>query len=282
MYFGGSLDTLSAAHYAAKKSPGMQSTVNSSGLGSTTGFSYDPTPDFTSFAPRGANLKNEAADIGIKFRSQQTATGTSKETYDIASMVSRSMVLSRAHHRQQQQPNFPDEDEIIPFKSEETNSLLSKTFAANPDGTLFEITEKLLLRDILFVFQGIEGRLVKYDTGMDAYRISSDYGVPLPVRDLVSKLAELGWLCRRVRKYLDARAGDKALGLVGQSFCAAIQKELTEYYRLVAVLEAQGNQEDDGVIQQGGGLTLRRLMIWTYDPLLRMRALASLVDLCKG
>ena len=97
----------------------------------------------------------------------------------------------------------------------------------------------------------------------------------------MAKLAELGWLFRRVQNFLRARAGDKALGLVGQSFCAAVQKELTEYYRLVAVLEGQENQHES-TVAPGSGLTLRRLMIWTYDPLLRMKALATLVDVCKG
>ena len=36
------------------------------------------------------------------------------------------------------------------------------------------------------------------------------------MRDLVHKLAELGWLFLRIRKYVDARSQDKALGIVGQ------------------------------------------------------------------
>lgn len=108
--------------------------------------------------------------------------------------------------------------------------------------------------------------------------------MPKSVRDLVNKLAELGWLYRKVRKYLDARAGDRALGLVGQSFCAALQQELTEYYRLMAVLEGQQQLNDQGIEGEGasGSLTLRRLMVWTFDPLMRLRTLATLVDTCKG
>ena len=51
--------------------------------------------------------------------------------------------------------------------------------------------------------------------------------------------------------------------------------ELTEYYRLIAVLEAQ---------QQTGpeALTLRRLLVWTHDPLERLKWLAILVDGCKS
>ena len=64
-------------------------------------------------------------------------------------------------------------------------------------------------------------------------------GVSKPVRQLVSKLGECGWLYNRIRTYVQSRSADKAFGLIGQSFCAALHQELTEYYRLIAVLEAQ-------------------------------------------
>ena len=148
----------------------------------------------------------------------------------------------------------------------------------------FEVSEAVLLREVIFVFQGIEGKLIKLDSSTDAYRIDPKVGVPKSVRDMIKKLAELGWLYRKVRKYLDARAGDKAMGLVGQSFCSALQQELAEYYRLLAVLEGQQQIGDQGIVGEGasGSLTLRRLVIWTFDPLARLRTLAALVDTCKG
>ena len=60
-----------------------------------------------------------------------------------------------------------------------------------------------------------------------------------------------------------------------QSFCSALNNELTEYYRLVAVLDAQV-----GCVA-GGGMTLRRLLVWTHDPRERLQMLAILVDGCK-
>lgn len=147
----------------------------------------------------------------------------------------------------------------------------------------YEVSEAILLREIIFVFQGIEGKLIRLDSASDAYRIDPKVGVPKAVRDLINKLAELGWLYRKVRKYLDARAGDKAMGLVGQSFCSALQQELAEYYRLLAVLEGQQQAGDQGIGEgASGSLTLRRLVIWTFDPLTRLRTVAALVDTCKG
>lgn len=87
------------------------------------------------------------------------------------------------------------------------------------------------------------------------------------LRDTCSRLAELGWLHNKVRKYTDARSLDRAFGLVGQvcfcvyaycfvlcffnlkidtclfffhkSFCASLHQELKEYYRLLSVLHSQ-------------------------------------------
>ena len=30
------------------------------------------------------------------------------------------------------------------------------------------------------------------------------------------------------------------------------------------------------------GLTLRRLVVWTADPIIRLKAMAALVDVCQG
>ena len=122
---------------------------------------------------------------------------------------------------------------------------------------------------------------------------------------------------RRLQGFLERNAASESLGLVGQAmgFCiqgtparhvlasrpwvaphaalVVVADELTDYFRLLAVLEAQINQSpaaqrgQDGQ-QQGAsatapaGLTLRRLVVWTQDPLHRMRLLASLVESVQG
>ena len=145
----------------------------------------------------------------------------------------------------------------------------------------------------------------------------SGVGLPAPARRLVGRLCELGWVYRRLQGFLERNAASESLGLVGQAmgFCiqgtparhvlasrpwvaphaalAVVADELTDYFRLLAVLEAQINQSpaaqrgQDGQ-QQGAsatapaGLTLRRLVVWTQDPLHRMRLLASLVESVQG
>ncbi|XP_038049883.1 gamma-tubulin complex component 3 homolog [Patiria miniata] len=151
------------------------------------------------------------------------------------------------------------------------------------DNTAAEVPEASLVRDLIYVFQGVDGQYIRYHPAEDAFCIDHQAGVSKPTRDLVHKLAELGWLFLRVRKYVDSRSQDSVMGIVGQSFCAALQQELTEYYRLLAVLEAQQQQQeqDPGVVDPSTDLTLIRLKVWTYDPIHRMKYLAILVDGCK-
>ncbi|KAL7983861.1 hypothetical protein Chor_000737, partial [Crotalus horridus] len=105
-----------------------------------------------------------------------------------------------------------------------------------------EITEAYLVRDILYVFQGIDGKIIKMFNSENCYKVDA------------------------------------------KSFCAALNQELKEYYRLLSVLHSQLQVEDDQGVNLGieSSLTLRRLLVWTYDPKIRLKTLAALVDHCHG
>ncbi|XP_037552611.1 gamma-tubulin complex component 3 [Nematolebias whitei] len=147
-----------------------------------------------------------------------------------------------------------------------------------------EASEAALVRDILYVFQGIDGKFIKMNAQENCYKIDSKLVLCKSLRDTSSRLAELGWLHNKVRKYTDARSLDRAFGLVGQSFCASLHQELKEYYRLLSVLHSQLQVEDEQsvTICTESSLTLRRLLVWMYDPKVRLRTLAALVDFCQG
>lgn len=147
-----------------------------------------------------------------------------------------------------------------------------------------EVSEPALVRDILYVFQGIDGKFIKMSAQDNCYKIDGKVVVCKSLRDTGSRLSELGWLHNKVRKYTDVRSLDRAFGLVGQSFCAALHQELKEYYRLLSVLHSQVQVEDEqGVtVCTESSLTLRRLLVWMYDPKVRLKTLAALVDFCQG
>uniref|UniRef100_A0A665U2S6 Uncharacterized protein n=1 Tax=Echeneis naucrates TaxID=173247 RepID=A0A665U2S6_ECHNA len=163
-------------------------------------------------------------------------------------------------------------------------ALSSRVPRPRRDGDTGEVNEVALVRDILYVFQGIDGKFIKLSAQDNCYKIDSKVVLCKSLRDTSSRLAELGWLHNKVRKYTDARSLDRAFGLVGQSFCASLHQELKEYYRLLSVLHSQLQVEDDqGVnVCTESSLTLRRLLVWMYDPKVRLKTLAALVDYCQG
>ena len=63
---------------------------------------------------------------------------------------------------------------------------------------------------------------------------------------------------------------------VTQSLCFAIQAELTEYYRLLAVLESQRTKY--GEEEAANYLNLKKLYLWVQEPMERMKWLAVIID----
>ncbi|CAG8720812.1 18621_t:CDS:10, partial [Dentiscutata erythropus] len=169
--------------------------------------------------------------------------------------------------------------------SKEKESLPPKTILTKQLATLennSEISEALLLRDIVFIFQGIDGQYIKYDK--NSYIIDPKAEISRSTRDILHRLSELGWLYRRVNDFVNdfvINVNDTPIGLVAQAFCSALQRELTEYYRFIAVFEAQAAKVTDNQQVEPNGLSLKRLLVWTQESLLKLRMMSVLVDCCK-
>ncbi|SCV69660.1 BQ2448_1054 [Microbotryum intermedium] len=212
---------------------------------------------------------------------------------------------------------------------------LRPTPAATP--RLAPVSESLLLRDILYIIQGIDGQFIRFRTrppsqanagprrtfkrgeivvdenspadpealvlehGIEFVLEGSGYSLSAPMRVLLHTLSELGWLYRKIDGVLQRRGSSSTtsegeapveLGMIEQSLHAALKGEMTEYYRLVAILESQLTIEDESSRTDGstgmsiedmeGKLTLRRLMVWTEEVKLRMRMMGTLVEEAGG
>jgi gamma-tubulin complex component 3 len=151
-------------------------------------------------------------------------------------------------------------------------------FATN---TADEVDERALLRDCLYVFQGIDGRHVRFDdNSRDGVVVDAAAGVSAPQRTLLKRVCDLGWMYRRVRDAIAASRASPGAGLVEQALMAALHAELTDYYRLIAVLESQLT----AAATAGGThvFTLRRVYVWAQDPLERMQLMATLCESARG
>jgi len=123
-----------------------------------------------------------------------------------------------------------------------------------------------LVKELLYVFQGIEGNLIKYSDGK--FTLSKKTSVPSHQKCVILKLCEVGWLYRQVHEFIERSAEDKSYGLVGHSFVTALREELTEYYRLLAGLEQSVRE---------GNVSLLQLGVWTREPQARLKLLVEIV-----
>ncbi|KAL8215285.1 hypothetical protein R6Q57_004734 [Mikania cordata] len=149
------------------------------------------------------------------------------------------------------------------------------------------VSEEVLVRDVLYCCQGIDGKYVIFDESIDGYVLPDTIRVSKPARIMIRKLCELGWLFKKVKDYISEtmdKFHDEDVGTIAQAFCAALQDELSEYYKLLAVLQSQSMNPIPLVSENassGNYLSLRRLSVWFAEPMVKMRLMAVLVDSCK-
>ncbi|KAG1754022.1 gamma-tubulin complex, component 3 [Suillus paluster] len=149
------------------------------------------------------------------------------------------------------------------------------------------LPEHLLLRDTLYLLQGISGKYVhlslsdKDDQPKLVFVEDSKYIIPPPTRSLIHRLSEVGHLYARIAAFVSTQ-DRPTIGMIEQSLCHHLQTLLTEYYRLIAVLESQmgistpGSQSDP--VGEETGLTLKRLDVWVTEWRLRMRMMSVCVE----
>ena len=147
-----------------------------------------------------------------------------------------------------------------------------------------ESFRKLLVRDVLFAFQGIDGHLVQYHSEEQRFKIANIATITRPMRQLALELCEMGWMFRHISSFLETTINNHHAGLVSHSFAAAVREQLQDYYRLIAILESHLSSDDK---EESGGshtnaLSLRRLKTWTFEPFRKLKLMAELVDAVKG
>lgn len=67
-----------------------------------------------------------------------------------------------------------------------------------------------MIRDLLFVFQGIDGKMIQYSFADDAFVLQGSLMVSPSTRKLVNELCELGWLFKKVNDWLNVNVENTA------------------------------------------------------------------------
>ncbi|KAG1755711.1 gamma-tubulin complex, component 3 [Suillus lakei] len=119
-----------------------------------------------------------------------------------------------------------------------------ETKCSSADEGRHHLPEHLLLRDTLYLLQGISGKYVHLSlSDKDAqpklvFVEDSKYIIPPPTKSLIHRLSEVGHLYARIAAFVSTQ-DRPSVGMIEQSLCHHLQMLLTEYYRLIAVLESQ-------------------------------------------
>lgn len=125
-----------------------------------------------------------------------------------------------------------------------TTETSSKGFLVNPSKIFNEecISEDALVQDLIYSFQSVEGKILKLDSNY-GFQIDSMVKINRSQRQAVLRLSELGYLHNVIRKGLE-RMSVASAGRVADSFVAALHKELSEYYRFIAIMQEEVNRQE--------------------------------------
>ncbi|KAI6003973.1 gamma-tubulin complex, component 3 [Pisolithus albus] len=153
------------------------------------------------------------------------------------------------------------------------------------------LSENFLIKDTLYLLQGISGKYIQLSTSEQDDQSKLIFAddircvIPTPVKSLIHRLAEVGHLYTRVDTFVNDRKGRSGVGMIEQSLCHHLQAQLTEYYRLIAVLESQistatarSTTGHADFRDEETGLTLKRLDVWITEWRLRMRMMSVCVE----
>lgn len=102
------------------------------------------------------------------------------------------------------------------------------------------ISEDALVQDLIYSFQSVEGKILKLDSSY-GFQLDPTIKINRSQKQVVLRLSELGYLHNVVRRGLE-RMSVAGAGRVADSFVAALHKELSEYYRFIAMIQEEVNR----------------------------------------
>jgi gamma-tubulin complex component 3 len=176
---------------------------------------------------------------------------------------------SNSIYNQLQSNNIFEEPEVAEKKKEAKNIVV-----VNINKTNKIITEKDLINDLIFVFQGIDGHYINFNTVSNSFTLNSLLPFNDNVVEIVSVLSELGWLYKKVNNFLNFFNKADIPSQFVQSFSFAVQAELNEYYQLISLFKKMNTRIEE-VSENQTELTLKKLLLWTYEPLERLKWIAT-------
>jgi len=137
------------------------------------------------------------------------------------------------------------------------------------------ITEKDIISDLLFVFEGINGKYIAYDALEDAYILNKSIPWSEEIYNIINSLSEIGWLYKKIKVYIDFYKNSNIKSQFIQSFIYSVQKELDEYFKLISFFRKMNMNNKNGNEINKKNLNLKNLILWTLKPKEKLKWIAS-------
>uniref|UniRef100_A0A182NG02 Gamma-tubulin complex component n=1 Tax=Anopheles dirus TaxID=7168 RepID=A0A182NG02_9DIPT len=142
--------------------------------------------------------------------------------------------------------------------------------------------EDLLIQDVIYACTGIQGKYLRKNFVTGEFKLDHIHGRNLNACDagMLLRLAEVGYYYNKVSKFTNPSSDSYLMGNFGQGYITALQKELTNYYGLIANLQEHLDRQK----QTGEGaerMTLIRTMVWLVEPMERLQWLAVISEACR-
>ena len=161
---------------------------------------------------------------------------------------------------------FYDNQNLINQSNNQMNIDYEEIIVINPNKTSLKITEKDIINDLLFVFEGINGKYIAYDAAEDAYILNKLIPWSEEIYNIVNSLCEIGWLYKKIKLYLDYYKGSNIQSQFIKSFIYSIQNELNDYFKLISFLRKLNSNQNINNGKKSQNLNLKNIVLWTLVP----------------
>ena len=162
------------------------------------------------------------------------------------------------------------------------NNAKEPLIVVNTNKTSLVITENDLINDLLFVFEGINGKYIAYDAAEDAYILNKIIPWSEEVYNIVNSLCEIGWLYKKIKMYLDYYKESNKQSQFIKSFVNALQNELNNYFKLISFFRKLNNNNtnfqnmnNNNDYNRSQNLNLKNIILWTLVPKETLKWLAA-------
>ncbi|CAH1990719.1 unnamed protein product [Acanthoscelides obtectus] len=140
------------------------------------------------------------------------------------------------------------------------------------------VTEQELLQDVVFSFQGIEGKFLRREPGGLGFAVDAKAGKLLTPsqRALLERLIGISFLHNELKRFCEEN--EKQRGTIGQALIATLTDELSAYYKTVAILQASANKPPG---QENSDMTLKKALYVMHEHQTRFEWLAYIAEQCR-